>query len=168
MEKIINTLGYSYQLQSKNDEKLYSLNESISELMESNDTLKQFESIEFEIKGVFSEKNLQLVVNYKTKSGKGRSTLFSSHVDNGAIELQANYIQAFYGVEKYNEVKDELDKNGGSFEYDYLQEKEPDALNLLAEDYLLSCSPDENGGAEFTDQDEKFFKEILEKENKSE
>lgn len=38
-------LGYNYLLQDKNDEDLYSLNSSISELMKTNSTLNKFKSI---------------------------------------------------------------------------------------------------------------------------
>lgn len=135
--------------------------------MKSNDILKQFESIEFELEGNIEDKNLKLVVNYKTKDGKEGQELFSSHVDEGAIEVNETIIQAYFGIDKYNEVKEELDKYHGIFEADYLKSKEPELYNQLAEEYLLQCSPDVDNGAEFTDQDEIFFKGILDKEDNS-
>lgn len=163
----MNKLGYSYTMNERNSEKLYSLNKSIESLMESNDVLKQFKSIEFEIEGNIEDKNLKLVVNYKTKDGKEGQELFSSHVDEGAIEVNETIIQAYFGMDKYNEVKEELDKYHGIFEADYLKSKEPELYNQLAEEYLLQCSPDVDNGAEFTDQDEIFFKGILDKEDNS-
>ena len=163
----MNKLGYSYTMNERNNEKLYSLNKSIESLMESNDVLKQFKSIEFEIEGNIEDKNLKLVVNYKTKDGKEGQELFSSHVDEGAIGVNETIIQAYFGIDKYNEVKEELDEYHGIFESDYLKNKEPDLYNQLAEEYLLQCSPDVDNGAEFTDQDEIFFKDILNKEDNS-
>lgn len=160
----MNKLGYSYLINERNSEKLYSLNKSIESLMESNDILKQFKSIEFEIEGNIEEKNLKLVVNYKTKKGKEGQELFSSHVDEGAIEVNETIIQAYFGMDKYNEVKEELDEYCGIFEADYLKKKEPELYNQLAEEYLLQCSPDVENGAEFTVQDELFFLGILNKD----
>lgn len=157
-------LGYSYWMNERNSEKLYSLNNSIKALMESNDILKQFQSIDFEIEGNFEDKNLKLVVNYKTKKGKEGQALFSSHVDEGAIEVNEEIIQAYFGMDKYYEIKETLDSFYGIFESDYLKEKEPEFYNQLAEEYLLQCSPDVDSGAEFTHEDEIFFKDILNKE----
>lgn len=160
----MNKLGYSYLINERNSEKLYSLNKSIESLMESNDVLKQFKSIEFEIEGNIEDKNLKLVVNYKTKNGKEGQELFSAHVDEGAIEVNETIIQAYFGMDKYNEVKEELDEYYGIFEADYLKKKEPELYNQLAEEYLLQCSPDVENGAEFTVQDELFFLGILNKD----
>lgn len=157
-------LGYSYSINERNSEKLYSLNKSIEELMQINETLKKFESIEFELEGCFSENNLKLMVDYKTKCGKNGKELFSSHVDKGAIELNESTIQANFGMEKFSEIKQDLDDNYGSLESDYLIKEEPELYNQLAEEYLLQCSPDVNNGAEFTKEDETFFKEILNKD----
>lgn len=159
----MNNLGYSYTINERNSEKLYSLNKSIESLMESNDILKQFESIEFEIEGNIEDKSLKLVVYYKTKDGKEGQELFSSHIDEGAIEVSETIIQAYFGIDKYNEIKETLNEYHGIFEADYLKSKEPELYNQLAEEYLLQCSPDVDNGAEFTDQDEKFFEEILKK-----
>lgn len=161
----MNKLGFSCIIEEKNEEKLYSLNKSIESLMESNDVLKQFESIEFELDGCVNNKNLKLMVNYKTKKGKEGQELFSSHVDDGAIEVNEAIIQVYFGMETYSEVKKELDKYHGIFEADYLKSKEPELYNQLAEEYLLQCSPDVDNGSEFTDQDEIFFKGILDKED---
>ena len=157
-------LGYSYQMSERNSEKLYSLNESIKSLMKTNDTLKMFKEVDFDLEGSIQENNLKLIVNYITKDGREGQELFSSHVDEGAIELTESVIVAYFGVEKYNEIKKELDEYHGIFEADYLKSKEPELYNQLAEDYLLLCSPDVDGGSEFTDQDEIFFKDILTKE----
>ena len=109
----MNKLGYSYSINERNSEKLYSLNKSIEELIQSNETLKKFESIEFELEGCFSENNLKLVVDYKTKCGKNGKEEFSSHVDQGAIELTESIIQANFGMDKFNEIKSDLDENYG-------------------------------------------------------
>jgi hypothetical protein len=160
----MNKLGYSYKMSERNSEKLYSLNESIKSLMSSNETLKMFKEIEFELKGSIQDNNLKLIVNYITKDGREGQELFTSHVDEGAIELTESVIIAHFGIEKYNEIKRELDKNYGIFEADYLKSKEPELYNQLAEEYLLQSSPDVDNGAEFTDQDEIFFKDILNSE----
>lgn len=157
----MNKLGYSYLISERNNEKLYSLNQSIEDLMKSNDILKQFSSIQFELEGNMTDNNLKLVINYKTKKGKDGQKLFSSHIDDGAIEVTESIIQAYFGMNKYNEVKKELDKNYGIFEADYLKSNEPEFYNQLAEEYLLQCSPDIDNGAEFTIQDELLFLEIL-------
>ena len=158
----MNKLGYSHLLDDRNSEKLYSLNDSIEKEMQvDGSVMSKFEDVTFEMKGLYLDKNLSLLVNYRTKDGKSGQKEFSSHVDEGAIELHSEYIQAYFGEDSYNEVKEDLDAHCGTFESDYIKENEPDLYNQLAEAYLLSCSPDVNGGAEFTDQDKIFFKEIL-------
>jgi len=160
----MNKLGYSYLINERNTEKLYSLNKSIESLMKDHEILKQFDSIEFAVEGSFEKNDLKLVINYKTNKGKQGQKLFSSHIDEGAIEVTESIIQAYFGMDKYNEVKKELDKNYGIFESDYLKKNEPELYNQLAEEYLLQCSPDIDNGAEFTIQDELLFLEILNKD----
>ena len=146
------TLGFSGALDNSLDNKLNSLNESISNEYFIQDN---FQSVEFELN------DLELNVVYKTKSGKSGKQLFSSHIDDGAIYLYADYIKAYFGEEKFLEVQEEFDNNGGEFDSDFLKTYENVLYNQLAQDYLLSCSPDVEGGAEFTDQDLEFFKSLL-------
>lgn len=160
-----NKLGFSYMLNERNNEKLYSLNESVKEELSSIPHLKAFKEVEFEVQGVYSENNLKLVCNYTLENDKTGTKEFSSHVDVGAIELYESTITAFWGEEKYNEVKDLLEEHLGTFEGDYLKDNEEDAFNQLAEEYVLQCSPDSLNGAEFTKDDQKFFEDILKEEN---
>lgn len=160
----MNKIGYSYTMNERNSERLYGLNESMNELMESNETMKKFKKVDFDIEGVYLDKNLELVVYYETKDGKSGKEVYSTHVDEGVIDLTESTIQAYCGMEKYNEVKKDLEDNYGILEADYLKENEPELFNQLAESYLLSCSPNTKDGSEFTDQDEIFFKDILNKE----
>lgn len=159
----MNKLGYSYLISERNADKLNSLNASIQALMNLNETLKKFKKIEFEVEGCYLESDLKLVVNFETCNGYSGKEVFSSHVDEGAIDLSHDYIIAFFGEEKYNAIKKKLEKNYGVFESDYLKKNEPELYNQLAEDYLLMCTPDVDNGAEFTEEDENFFKELLNK-----
>lgn len=162
----MNKLGYSFLINEKNSEKLHSLNKSIENLMKNDDILKQFESIDFAIEGNTSEKSLRLLVNYKTKDGRDGVEIFSSHIDEGAIEIPESFILAYFDSERYESIKEELDSHYGVFDADYLIKNEPDLYNQLAEDYLLNCSPDVEGGSEFTKEDKQFFNKILDKEIK--
>lgn len=157
----MNKLGYSYILNENNDNRLYSLNESISEMMTEDTILKQFESIEFEIEGSVEDKNLRMMVSYTTKDGKIGKKEYSSHVDDGAIELNEYLIKTYFGEERLKNIKKDLDAHFGILEADYLKNNEPDFFQQLSEEYLLQSSPDINNGCEFTDSDKNFFNDIL-------
>lgn len=158
----MNILGYSYQLNEKNDETLASLNLSVEELMKSNEVLKKFESIDFHLEGAVEDSNLRLMFRYKTKDGKEGNELFSSHVDKGAISLTSEWIQAYFGEKKFENISKDLEENFNILEADYLEKQEPELYQQLSEEYLLSCSPNVRDGAEFTKEDERLFLDILE------
>lgn len=158
----MSNLGYSYHLNEKNMESLYSLNESIKALMDLEEVLIEFKEIEFELNGVYLENNLKLMVNYETKKGKKGSVEFSSYVDESAIEAYKEWVIAYYGEDKYEDVEEILDSMGGSLSSEYLKENELELFNQLCEEYLLQCSPDVNNGSEFTSGDRDFFKDLLE------
>lgn len=160
----MNKLGYSYALSERNDERLMSLNNSMEMLLKTDEILKNFKSIQFELVGNVEDKNLSLMVNYKTNAGKEGQEEFSSYVDEGAIEIDDMFIQAYFGMERYSNIKKELDDNYGILEANYLKFREPELFQQLSEEYLLQCSPDTNNGCEFTESDKIFFKDILNKE----
>lgn len=156
-----NILNYSHSFEERIDSTLSDLNSSIEQELKNNELLKNFKEIEFEIKGSVEKNNLALYVNYITRSGLEGNKIFTSHVDDGAIEAHKEWLLAFYGESKVQDIEEILEKEGNVLDVDYLKENEPILYEQLSKEYLLLCSPNTIGGSEFTKEDQKFFEDII-------
>lgn len=153
----MNKLGYCHLVDGRNEEDLYSLNSSIENLMKTELVLANFKKIEFKIEGLYLDGNLRLICDFTTKNDTTGTKIFSTHVDESSISVNKDFIVAHYGFEKLEELEAVLEENFLILEADYLKQFEPDLFNQLAESYLLDCSPNTENGAEFTEEDKKFF-----------
>lgn len=143
------TLGFSSALEDSTDRRLESLNESI---MKEDFIKNNFNKVEF----YFDD--ISLLVSYELNNGFKGKEEFTSEVDSGAIEIYPDHLNAYFGTQKYLEIQEELDNQGGVFKHDFIAQYETRLLEQLSQQYLLSCAPDTEGGSEFEDYSRTFLK----------
>lgn len=160
MKYEINYLGFNTYLNDYTYSKLDNLNESMMEIIRSNESLKAIKSVNFQL----DEESPTLMVSLILRNNEKIVKEFRSHIDEDALFLSEDYIMAYFGEDKHQFLQEILKDFNGKLPFDFLESKEPLVLNQLKINYLLDSAPNVIEGAEFTDSDFAFFQEII-KEN---